>query len=259
MRDDLKQRTRGQNAGARGERGLRRIALRQYEGASCTACGKRHGERAAHRAQLAGQRKLAGKFLSVERRGRELAARGEDPERDRQIEAARVLRQLGRREIDRDAARGKLEMRMVERGPYTVACLAHLGIRESDDMKCGQTRTEVNLHGHLGRVDTGKRAARHRSDRHMKVKNAASGAAVYLRASSSAMRASSSASLACARSSSFFCTSKSSRSTRSMRSNHAASRARMFFSTSFAGESRSASSMRLRSSSKRRLSIIFIR
>ena len=197
----------------------RRVAFRQHESASGGARRQRHGERAAHRAQLAGERELARELVAVERLQRELAARGEDAERDRQVEAAGVLRQVGRREIDRDAPRGKLEMRVVERRAHAVARFAHLGIGQADDVergspgpRCTSTVTSgasIPASARLATVATVMVPQERTPERR----------AVYLRASSSAMRASSSASFACARSSSFFCTSKSSRSTRSSRSN----------------------------------------
>src|SRR5690606_29336731 len=121
MTDDFEERARGQDARAFRERRLRRIGLRQDEGTTRLARAERHGERAPDAAQLPGQRKLAGELLALERLRRELAARGEDAERDGQVEARRVLRQLRRREVDRHAARRKLEAGMVERRPDAIA------------------------------------------------------------------------------------------------------------------------------------------
>jgi hypothetical protein len=166
VRHYFEQRAGRQDACTGGEGGLRRIALRKDERASGRARREGHRERPAHGAQLASERKLAGEFLPLERGQGELAARREDAHRDRQVEAAGVLRQLGGREIHRDAARRKFEVRMVERCAHAVARLAHLGVGQANDMERRQPRAEVHLHGHLGRVDAGKRAARHRSNRH---------------------------------------------------------------------------------------------
>ena len=46
----------------------------------------------------------------------------------RQVEAAAFLRQVGRREVDRDAARGEIETRSAQGGAYAVAGFLHLGI-----------------------------------------------------------------------------------------------------------------------------------
>src|SRR5690606_23730040 len=230
----------------------------------------RHGERAPDAAQLPGQRKLAGELLALERLRRELAARGEDAERDGQVEARRVLRQLRRREVDRHAARRKLEAGMVERRPDAIARLAHLRVGQADDVKGGQAWSEVDLDGDLGRLHSGERPAEDGGDTHgvpFKERQAApgvysdcpgfaGGASLARAASSSPTRASSSASLACARSRSLRWTSRSSRVTSSSRSNHASSIARRFFSRSAAGELRIASPMRSFRSSKSRLSIM---
>ena len=59
---------------------------------------------------------------AVEPLGGQLPRRGEDAERDRQVEAARFLGQVRGREIDGDAARRKLEARVLQapraRGPW---------------------------------------------------------------------------------------------------------------------------------------------
>jgi hypothetical protein len=62
-----------------------------------------HGQRAAHRAQLARQRQLAGKFMAGQLARVDLPAGGQDAQRDRQVEAARILGQVGRRQVDGDA------------------------------------------------------------------------------------------------------------------------------------------------------------
>lgn len=128
MRHHLQQRSRRKNVRALGKRSLGRIALGHHErtpGGPRLQC---HGKRAAHRAQLARERKLTYEFMRCERLGRDLTARRQYAERNRQIEAAGILGQIGRRKIDRDAARGKLELRVVERGAHAILGLAHLGI-----------------------------------------------------------------------------------------------------------------------------------
>jgi hypothetical protein len=65
-----------------------------------------HRECAAHRTQRAGERQFTGELAMLERFGRDLTARCKNAERDRQIEAAAFLRQIGWREIDGDPADG---------------------------------------------------------------------------------------------------------------------------------------------------------
>ena len=59
-----------------------------------------HRECATHGPQRSSQRKLAGKFPMHERFHRDLPARGQNAQRDRQVKAAGLLRQVGRGEID---------------------------------------------------------------------------------------------------------------------------------------------------------------
>ena len=231
-----------------GERGLRRVAFRQHEGASARRAPKapwraRRAPRAARRSARARPRirgpssagsaswPLAARMPSAIGRSKRLESFGRSA-------GARLT-------VMRRAGNSKCAV--VERGAHAVARFPHFGVGQADDVECRQPGAEVHLDGDLGRIDARERAARDGSDRHAP-SNSNAGAPLRftarcaLRARRCALRAPPAS--ACARSSSFFCTSKSSRITRSRRSNQAASRARRFFSRSCAGESRSASSMR---------------
>ena len=59
---------------------------------------------------------FAGEFVTVEPVCRDLAGGGEDAERDRQVEAAGFLRQVGRGEVDGDAAGREFETGIDDRG-----------------------------------------------------------------------------------------------------------------------------------------------
>jgi len=166
MPHHLEKRFRRQDARAFRERRLWRIALGQNKRPACAARRKRHGEGAAYRPELAGQREFTGKFLAGECFRWQLSARRENAERDWQVEAARVLRQFRRREIHGDASRRKFEVPVVERCPHAIACFAHFGVGQADDVKRRQSRPQVNFDRHFGRVDAYKRAARHGRDSH---------------------------------------------------------------------------------------------
>ena len=93
--------------------------------------GPRHGQRAAHRTQVTGQSQLTRKFI-LRHRGRwNLTCRGENAERDRQIETPRFLARVRRRQIDRYLARGKLELRVLQCGADSIARLADLGLGQA--------------------------------------------------------------------------------------------------------------------------------
>ena len=166
MRDHLEQRLHGQDARPVGQCGLRRVAGRQDKSPSRGAGLQRHGERAAHLAHLAGKRKLARKLVPCERLGRQLPARREHPERDGQVEAARILGQIRRRQIDGDSAGRKLEPGVIQRRTHAVLGLAYLGVRQADDVERRQPGSEMNLDRHFGRVDSGQRAAGDDGKRH---------------------------------------------------------------------------------------------
>ncbi len=135
----------------------RRLAcarLRQHERAAGAARGERHRQRAADRAQLAGQRQFAGEFMRGERRLRELAGGRKHAERNRQVEAAGLLGQVGGRQVDRELARREVEVRVLQRGANAVARLLDLGFRQPDQVEPGQTVAGVALDGDQRRVET---------------------------------------------------------------------------------------------------------
>ncbi len=97
---------------------------------------------------------------------RNLPGRGQDAERDRQIEAAGFLRQIGRREIDGDPARRKFELRILQRRANAIARFAHLGLRQTDQVHGRKPAGQMHLDGDSRRVDAGQRTAVHDGDCH---------------------------------------------------------------------------------------------
>lgn len=160
----LEKRPRGQNASFARQCSFCRILRRDHK--SAAADSQRHRKCPAHRTKLTGQRQLAGEFVVLQCLGRELAARGKDSECNRQVEPARILGQVGRRKIDGDAARGKLEMGVVQRCADTILGFANFGVRQPDDGERGQSRAEMNLDGDFRCADPDKRAAPHNGERH---------------------------------------------------------------------------------------------
>lgn len=72
--------------------------------------------------------------------------RGEqDRDRDGEIEAPAILRQIGGGEVDGDASGGELEARVDERRAHPFFALLHFGAGEPDQREAGQTGTEVRL------------------------------------------------------------------------------------------------------------------
>ena len=131
---------------------------------------QRHRERAANGAQVAGQREFAREFVGGERGARNLSAGRQDAQRDRQIVAPRFLRQIGRRQVDRDLARRYFEAGILQCSTHAIARLAHFGVRKSHEMDPGQAPADVHLHRHARGGDAGERAAVQNGDGHRRLR-----------------------------------------------------------------------------------------
>ena len=148
------------------QRGFVRVRLGQDEGALAPRFvrvlalhGEGHGQRAAHRPQLARQRQLARELETVQLFAPDLARSGQDAERDRQVEAARFLGQVGGRQVDRDAPCGHVEARVLQGRAHAVLGFAHFGIGKADDGHGGQAVGQVNFDADGGGFHAGEGAA----------------------------------------------------------------------------------------------------
>ena len=74
------------------------------------------------------------------------ALRREDAERDRQIERRAGLADVGRRQVDGDAVRRKLEAGVADRAAHAIAALAHAGVGQADHRERRQAERHVHLH-----------------------------------------------------------------------------------------------------------------
>ena len=129
------------------ERGLASARARDDEPFELRAADAlRHGEDAAHGADLARQRELADHRRALDRRLVELMGGDEQRDRERQVERRPDLAQVGRREVDRDAAQRELVAGVHQRGAHPLAGLAHGLVREADDGEGGQPLPDVGLH-----------------------------------------------------------------------------------------------------------------
>ena len=90
----------------------------------------------------------------------ELPVGGQDAERDRQVEAAGLLGQVGRRQVDRDAlVVREREAAVGQRGAHTLARLLDLGVGQTDQREARQAVGQVHFDLHGGRVQAIERAA----------------------------------------------------------------------------------------------------
>ena len=89
----------------------------------------------------------------------DLARGGQDAQRDRQVEAARFFRQVGRRQVDRDAACWDVEAGILQRRAHAVFRFAHFGIGQADDGDARKAVGQVDFDVDGGRFHAGQGAA----------------------------------------------------------------------------------------------------
>ena len=151
---------------SRDQRGLAAVVARHDHAASGARRVQHRRQHAMHGAQFARKRELAEEFVLRERIARNAAVRGEDAERDRQIEAAAVLGQVGRREIDRDLALRIVELRVEDRGAHAIARFLDRGFGQTDDRSAGQPAGQMHFTGDQRRSHAVLRAAVHDGETH---------------------------------------------------------------------------------------------
>jgi len=137
MRAHGEQRRRGIDGGTADQRRLGSAGGGQHE---------RAGRRGAPTAPSAARRESGAGRRLAQARPRTRTARAycgylprrrQHAERDRQVEAPRFLRQVGRGEVDGDLARRKLEVRVLKCRTHAVARLADFGVGRPTRLKAG--------------------------------------------------------------------------------------------------------------------------
>jgi hypothetical protein len=104
--------------------------------------GRQH---ALDRADIAAEAELADGPQTLEGRRRHPPGRGQQPDRDRQVEPGALLGQVGRGQGDGDAPVRPLVAGVAERRPEPVARLQHGGAAEPDHGHGGQAAADVDL------------------------------------------------------------------------------------------------------------------
>ena len=123
----------------------------QGRGVTLLAVGSRHGQGAPYRLQFARQGQFAGKHMTGQPVGIELIAGCQNADGNRQVEAARVLGQIGRGQIHRDApVVRKIQPGVLDRAAHPFTRFLDFGIGQPDQCEAGQARGQVHLH-HDGR------------------------------------------------------------------------------------------------------------
>ncbi|MNX98034.1 hypothetical protein D3C86_1304200 [compost metagenome] len=151
------------------QRGLLGAVQGQHQphGRALRVGGHGHRERAAHGAQFARQRQLAGELVAGEAGVLDLPAGREDAQRDGQVEAARVLRQIGRGEVDDDLLVGrKFEPGVLDRRAHAFARLLDLGLGQPDQREARQAVRQMHLDRDGGGLQAEQGAALHQRQTH---------------------------------------------------------------------------------------------
>jgi len=166
VRAGFQQRARDPHFDAINQRRFDGAGWRQDQAAPGCACGQGGGHCAIHGTDLAGQGQFAQAFGCGQRSERNLAAGGEDAERDRQVEAAAFLGQVGRGQVDGDAATGKFELCAVDGGAHPILALANCGFGQADDRHRRQAAGQVHLDANVRGIDADAGAAVHQRQAH---------------------------------------------------------------------------------------------
>ena len=135
------------------EGGLGGVVTRHDDAATGARRAHHRRQHAVHRAQLAGQCQFAEKFETLQGIARNAAIGGKDAERDRQVETAAVLGQVGWRQTHRDLALRIVELAIEDRRAHAVAGFAHGRLRQTHDGGARQAAGQVHLADHQGCAD----------------------------------------------------------------------------------------------------------
>ena len=113
------------------------------------ARAERNGQRATDRLDLAAQRELAAQRVAGGGLDWHLLGRGQQPERDGEVEARAGLADVRGREVHRDALLRKLERRVENGRAHALARLANGAVRQSDERERAEPSADVHLNRHL--------------------------------------------------------------------------------------------------------------
>ncbi|MNE41229.1 hypothetical protein D3C80_1352890 [compost metagenome] len=159
VRGQLQQVIGGQYLEAAGQAGFLGVLPGYHQGAPERAGGQCRRQYALDRPQGAGEGQLTQALHVFQGAGWQLAAGGEHAEGDGQVEAAAVLGEVGRRQIEGDAAGRKVEAAVLDRAAYAVLAFLHGGFRQAHQGQGRQAVGEMRLDGHGRGLNADLRAA----------------------------------------------------------------------------------------------------
>ena len=113
----------------------------------------RGGQRANHRNKPPIQRQFPQRDGALHLILRDDLQRGHERQRDRQVEMAALFRQIGGRQVDRDALGRQRDRQRVHRRTHPLFRLAHRLVGQSHQVKCRHPRRQRALHFDQPRLD----------------------------------------------------------------------------------------------------------
>ena len=149
--------------------GLAGAALGQHQGAAAALAVRRQGQRqrAAHGPQFAGQRQFARELAGSQPRGVDGVHGRQDAQRDGQVEAPRLLGQIGRSQVDGDAlVHRESETALLQRGANALARFLDFDVGQAHQHEAGQAVGQLHLDVHLGRHQAVEGSAHHHGQGH---------------------------------------------------------------------------------------------
>ncbi len=112
----------------------------------------RHCQRASARPHAAIERQFPEQRVALQPLPPKLPAGREQRAREREIQARPRLWHVARREVGGDPPGGELIAGVEDRRLNALARLTYGGVGETDDRECGQPGADVDLDGHVSRV-----------------------------------------------------------------------------------------------------------
>ena len=122
---------------------------------------QRREQHPRHRRDPAIQPQFADNDKPLQRIRWQHAQRRQQAERDRQVVMAAFLGQIGRRQVDDDAARRQRQPDGVQRRLHPFAAFLHRLVGQADGQEAGGARRHLHLHIDAARLEPEER---HRSD-----------------------------------------------------------------------------------------------
>ena len=120
-------------------------------------CLGAHTQRAAHRADITGERQLARKYRTLKRHRAFYHARAaQNAHKNGKVKRRALLAAVGRRKIDRQSKLRKAEAAVEAGCAHTLLRLLDRGVGKPHKLKIGQHRRAVHLHGDNKAVDPRK-------------------------------------------------------------------------------------------------------